>query len=385
MGDPKELGLLPDGLPPLSKEKMSQWKATLRKERSRRELVRLLDKTLIFANTVHSFRSGIIDFVVPVQLGAGEAVFKQGQPGDWLGIVIAGQCRRVLDRGGKQIPIGEVNPGGIFGDLGLLGISPIRSFTIVTTCPTTILVLTRANYERTVADHGGVQSLTTLSQAAGMQNLLVDVTSFLVLECFHGLAREFVLKLRDSSEPRIYYPNQVLMREGHYGNEMYILRHGSVRLERDRKLVEEVGSGSVLGEYAVLGQDKRRKFTAICTSLCLIRALHADVFHDIVARYPDDKRVFEHRFIAKVVHIDVHNAKDERSARDKIHGSVMPRSAGEVDSLLGKDKGVNMFKARFKTQMTLPPITPRSLGLREPMPAVEDDEPPTAPSAGRRA
>ncbi len=61
------------------------------------------------------------------------------------------------------------------------------------------------------------------------------------------------------------------------GEEMYIIRHGTVQVEKDGKKVVELPSGTVVGELAVLGTDKRRTATVKCQSLCLIRALHGDV------------------------------------------------------------------------------------------------------------
>merc|ERR1711865_1133330 len=105
------------------------------------------------------------------------------------------------------------------------------------------------------------------------RNMMEDTESFLQLHCFGKLDRSFVLAMYKHSEPRLCYPNQVLLKEQQYGNEMFILRHGTVRVEKGGKALVELHSGVVIGELAVMGNDKRRTATVVCTSLCLIRVV----------------------------------------------------------------------------------------------------------------
>jgi len=114
------------------------------------------------------------------------------------------------------------------------------------------------------------------------------------------------------------------MKEGHYGDEMYILRSGKVKIEKGGKFVVELPSGVVLGELAVLGSDKRRT---------------ADVFHEILERFPAAKRVFDHAYVARLVSLEVHNAKEELSYYDTFFGSAMPRTGAQLQEMLGATSG----------------------------------------------
>merc|ERR1712087_2043 len=127
---------------------------------------------------------------------------------------------------------------------------------------------------------------------------------------------------------------------GHFGDEMYILRSGTVKIEKDNKFVVELPSGTVLGELAVLGADKRRTATVTCTSLCFVRALHADVFHEILDRFPSAKRVFEHAYVARLVSVHVQSAKEEKCMYDKFYGSATPRTRGQMQELFGSQMQV---------------------------------------------
>jgi len=302
-----------------------------------KQLVRLLAKTLIFADTTQSFRTAVAERLLPVEYHTGQVVFRHGEPGDWLGILVEGSLSRKLQRVSTEIPLGGVSPGGIVGDLGLFGVNPKRSFTVTADVPSVLLVLSAEHFEECVRTAGGPKSLALFRDSGEMRNLMADVESFVNLQCFRRLDRDFVLTLRENSEPRLCYPNQVLMTEGQFGDEMYILRAGSVKIEKDGKFVVELPGGTVLGELAVLGSDKRRTATVTCTSLCLMRVLHADVFHEILDAFPCAKRTFDHSFIARLVCVEVDAAKSEKVDMDTFYGSAMPRTKAEIASVLGTD------------------------------------------------
>mmetsp|Transcript_6693 Transcript_6693/g.15026 ORF Transcript_6693/g.15026 Transcript_6693/m.15026 type:complete len:446 (+) Transcript_6693:101-1438(+) len=321
--------------PKVNAEKLSRWKASLRDPKIKQELTRLLSKTLIFADTLEAFREAIVDQLVPIEYAMGQVVFRHGEPGNWLGILITGRMERKLERMASEISIGEIGPGGIIGDLGLFGINPHRSFTVLARTHCEMLVLSQKGFEDAVQKAGGPTSLNLFRDAGMMQNLMADAESFVNLQCFNKLDRNFVMTLRENSEPRLCYNNQVLMKEGHYGDEMYILRSGKVKIEKGGKFVVELPSGVVLGELAVLGSDKRRTATVTCTSLCLIRALHADVFHEILEKFPGAKRVFDHAYVARLVSMEVYNAKEELNYYDTFFGSAMPRTGAQLQEMLG--------------------------------------------------
>merc|ERR1712039_216073 len=213
-------------------------------------------------------------------------------------------------------------------------------------------------------------SLSLFRDCSEMQNLMADTESFVNLKCFRKLDRDFVLTLRANSEPRLCYPKQILMKEGHFGDEMYILRSGTVKIEKDGKFVVELPSGTVLGELAVLGTDKRRTATVTCTSLCFVRALHADVFHEILDRFPSAKRIFEHAYVARLVSVHVQSAKEEKAMYDKFYGSATPKTQTQMQDLFGTNMQVetprtlSAIKAgSAQKSFNLPKLTP---GKRSP-------------------
>lgn len=323
-------------LPSLEAKFVQKWKQALEDPRKRSQLERLLAKTLIFAGTNEAFRSAIVDAVQPIEYHMGQVIFRHGEPGDWMGLVLSGRLERRLQRRDNEIVIGSVAPGGVIGDLGLFGVNPHRSFTVITVEQTVLLVLSRAQFERCMSEQDrACEILTAFRNGTHMENLMKDVESFLNLQCFRKMDKDFVMTLRDHSEPRLCYPNQIIMKEGSYGNEMFILRAGKVKIEKGGKFVVELHSGVVLGELAVLGSDKRRTATVTCTSLCLVRVLHGDVFHDILDSFPRAKRVFDHAYIARLVSIEMQSASEDLKKLDSFYGSASPRTDAQMVSLFG--------------------------------------------------
>jgi len=77
-----------------------------------------------------------------------EFIFQQGDPGDALHIIQAGQVRIVLlSPKGQEIILALLHPGDFFGELSLLDGRP-RSATAVAAVPTVTLTLTRAVFLR---------------------------------------------------------------------------------------------------------------------------------------------------------------------------------------------------------------------------------------------
>lgn len=339
-------------MPPFDEVFVEKWKKSLSEPKKRTQLTKLLAKTLIFADTTENFRGAIVDAILPVEFYEGQVVCRHGEEGDWMAIVLSGRLERKLQRETTEISIGDVGPGNIIGDLGLFGITPSRSFTVVAIAQSLLLILSKAQLEKAVSQAGGPVSLSLFRDGQQMENLMADTESFLQLQCFKKLDRDFVMTLRENSEPRLCYPSQVLMRENAYGNEMYILRAGEVRIEKGHKFVVSLGAGVVLGELAVLGSDKRRTATVTCTSLCLIRVLNGDVFHEILNMFPRAKRVFDHAYIARLVSIEMHTAGEDLKKLDQFYGSATPRTDAQMLQMFGSTMNLDDRKKRLEEANT---------------------------------
>jgi CRP/FNR family cyclic AMP-dependent transcriptional regulator len=78
---------------------------------------------------------------------------------------------------------------------------------------------------------------------------------------------------------------RVLMREGASGREFFIVVSGGVRVERNGRKVNELGTGDFLGEIALIDGGPRTA-TAIATEPCRLLVLGVGSFRTLVSKYP---------------------------------------------------------------------------------------------------
>jgi CRP/FNR family cyclic AMP-dependent transcriptional regulator len=77
----------------------------------------------------------------------------------------------------------------------------------------------------------------------------------------------------------------VLMREGDRGSEAYVLASGEVAVERGGREINRLGSGSVIGEMAILGEGTRTA-TATLTQPSRLFVLAHREFHSLMDDLP---------------------------------------------------------------------------------------------------
>jgi methyl-accepting chemotaxis protein len=84
------------------------------------------------------------------KLKNGEILFREGEPGKEMYIVIEGCVEISIDQGNKRIILATFMPGDFFGDMSLLEEMP-RSGTATATKPTTMVALDQANFRRVLS------------------------------------------------------------------------------------------------------------------------------------------------------------------------------------------------------------------------------------------
>lgn len=317
---------------PIDVNTQAKWTSALQDTQHRQELMSLLRRVKVFVGTPDSVRAGFIEAARPVEYDTGALIFRQGEVGNWMGVLMKGRLEREIMRDSMcgEISIGPVVPGGIIGDINLLGLSSKRTFTVSTLTKSTLLVISGNAFESLVARCGGLQGFPLLKEAARMQNSMMDVDAICTLSCFRKLDRECVVALCKHLEPRLCYPGEVLMKENNYGNEMYILQTGNVKIDLGGKTVANASDGAVLGELAVLGADKRRTATVTCTSLSLVYVLHGDSFHAVLECFPTSQRVFDHAYIARLIALDLAKVRDDIQSLNRNYGKAHPMSQAQV-------------------------------------------------------
>ena len=89
-----------------------------------------LRKSALFKGLTDDELQQLMDNAKPVSLRAGEALMKQGEPGDTAYVVIKGGFEIQKQSGQSLIKIDVRNPGDVLGEMALLSQAP-RSATVI--------------------------------------------------------------------------------------------------------------------------------------------------------------------------------------------------------------------------------------------------------------
>jgi CRP/FNR family cyclic AMP-dependent transcriptional regulator len=93
---------------------------------------------------------------------------------------------------------------------------------------------------------------------------------------------ELVAQLADEVDLPAGY---VLMREGDQGSEAYVLASGEAKIERSGREINRVGSGSVIGEIAILAEGPRTATATLTQPSHLFVLAHRE-FHSLMDDVP---------------------------------------------------------------------------------------------------
>ena len=111
----------------------------------------------IFSGCSAEGLSAIASCLEPVQIGAGEVVFRQGDPGQEMYIIASGQVRVVSDAETEKVVFAHLGPGEFFGEMALVTGAP-RSAAIIATTDARLWRLNKSNFDHIQEEHPGVNA-----------------------------------------------------------------------------------------------------------------------------------------------------------------------------------------------------------------------------------
>jgi CRP-like cAMP-binding protein len=100
-----------------------------------------------------------------------------------------------------------------------------------------------------------------------------------------GLDRKDLVQVAQICDEVDLPAGRVLMKQGAYAGEFYVIISGTVRVERDGVHVRDLGPGEFLGELALLGNIARTA-TATCVDAGRFLVLGHREFHSLLSQYP---------------------------------------------------------------------------------------------------
>lgn len=141
----------------------------------------------------------------------------------------------------------------------------------------TIIIVTHDNRILDVADRivnlvdGSIRSDVIVKEAAIVSQMLAKC------ELFKHLTPRSLADLVDHLHPEKLESKHVVLREGDPGDKFYLIREGSVRVDRGGKQVAELGQGDFFGEMSLM-YSQPRNATVTTIQPCLLYSLDQDHF-----------------------------------------------------------------------------------------------------------
>merc|ERR1719253_1703668 len=141
------------------------------------------------------------------------------------------------------------------------------------------------------------------------------------------MSAAFIECLERQLEMALLMPSQDLMQAGDYGDEMYVLQSGDVSVKIKSQVIAEVQQGAVMGEMAVMGDDRQRYATCTSDSICILQVLRGNVFRHVVAKFPREKQRFDALILKRMVLRDLPKIQQDLKQQTVFFGM----EAGQID------------------------------------------------------
>ena len=129
------------------------------------------------------------------------------------------------------------------------------------------------------------------------KSLALDILLFLnrdllaKVELFQGADELFIRESVQLLRPRVFLPDEYLIRQGEIGDCMYFITGGEVEISVDGGRIAVLGSGSPVGETALV-ENERRNASVRCLSYSTGYQLSRSDFDSLRIKYPEfDARV----------------------------------------------------------------------------------------------
>lgn len=239
---------------------------------------RALAATPLFAGLPHHTLEALVANLAIVSLERGVELFKEGEPGDALYVIVEGEVS-VQAEGPPRVEMARLGPGAFIGEVALMTDQP-RSATVTAVEQSELLRIDRTTLSTVLAEHGDV-----------LRAVLRFVRERLVDRWMRTspLFRPFDDDQRNALAARFKFleieSDTKLLSAGSRPDGLYIVLAGTYQVQRNGATIATVGPGELIGETALLSGGTFRS-DVVARGKGLALCLPAADFREVIMTHP---------------------------------------------------------------------------------------------------
>jgi len=134
------------------------------------------------------------------------------------------------------------------------------------------------------------ESIFLSNLPAGLQNEVSVYLKREILEkipLFSGVSDEFLKDVSLHMRPIVCVPDEFVFREGDYGNEMFFVIRGKLKVVTGGNEISVLTDGDFFGEIALFAENKIRTASVRSESYSDLYRLDKELFDEVLKQYPD--------------------------------------------------------------------------------------------------
>ncbi|WPJ94811.1 cyclic nucleotide-binding domain-containing protein [Coraliomargarita algicola] len=220
----------------------------------------------------------------PVKFPAGKTIFREGEPGDSLFLIVDGTVRVSSE---EEEIIAELGVGGCFGEGALLE-GQVRAATVVAVEELALLQLKRESYEELATKFRKLRyRLSNLHKTRKAEEIENSIECNLLKNApfLAGAGGGLINELAHMLERKHFAKGNSLIREGADGKYFFLIEEGMVSVSQGTTQLAELGPGTCIGEGALFsGRACSATVKALTDTSSFV--LKKEAFRRIIARYP---------------------------------------------------------------------------------------------------
>ncbi|MGH7390319.1 MAG: cytochrome P450 [Candidatus Rokuibacteriota bacterium] len=243
------------------------------------DLARALARCGLFRGFDEGRLAALTRAATEIPLAAGAVLFREGEPGDAMYVVLAGAIQvYTRDRDGREVVLRRLEAGDHVGEQSLLpGTTGRRSASVRAAEPARLARVPKPDFQAALAaDDALHERLLALREDQVRHSL----------QMLSPLARGIGLEAV-AARPRALADGEVLFREGDDADALYFVSAGRLAVWRDesgrRSLIRVVERGGCVGELALLRRD-RRSATVTARGPAEVLAVPRAAFDEVYGR-----------------------------------------------------------------------------------------------------